>query len=135
MNFTMGEYKKLLGYIKVHYKFIPHGEKIEKICFISNQTTDKFGEIKETEKQAFYFQIIRTKKKSIDAIIEPLYEGWVYRDQLEKGESRFYRHAKWTDTITNVIIMSNKGTLNAYQGKYITFPYCWDYHNIRISPN
>ena len=127
LNFTMGEYKKSLGYMEDYYKLIPHGEKIEKISFISNQTTDKFGEIKETEKQAFYFQIIRTKKKSIDAIIEPLYEGWVYRDQLEKGESRFYRHAKWTNKKTNVIIMSNKGTLNAYQGKCITFPFCWNY--------
>ena len=61
LNFTMGEYKKSLGYMEDHYKSIPYGEKIEKICFVSNQTTDKFGEIKEIEKQAFYYQIIRTK--------------------------------------------------------------------------
>ncbi len=57
----MGEYKKSLGYMEDHYKSIPYGEKIEKICFVSNQTTDKFGEIKEIKKQAFYYQIIRTK--------------------------------------------------------------------------
>ncbi len=62
-----------------HYKFILHGEKIEKICFVSKIWCNK-----RNRKQAFYFQIVRTKKKSINAIIEPLYEGWVYRDQLKK---------------------------------------------------
>jgi hypothetical protein len=112
---------------------ITNPNKIYKICFVSSQFTEREGRKEVTPKQAFYFQIVKTDKESIKSVIEPLYEGWVYKETIHYGQSRFYRHAKYTSQKTNVYIQANNGEINIYQVKCTSFPYCHDsalYQNV-----
>ena len=121
-----GVYTDVIGYME-NFDYIYDAKNeggTTKFCFRSNETSYINGNDVETEKQAFHFQIVLSGIGTLSSILEPLYEGWVYKDILEEGESRFYRHAKWTPYKTNVFIMSTGGTLNAYQVKCPTFPYC-----------
>ena len=126
IDINSGTYQDVIGYMEnfdYTYHIKEKGEST-KLCFRSNETTMINGQEHITEKQAFYFQVVYGNIYTLSSILEPLYEGWVYFDKLEKGESRFYRHAKWTPYKTNVFIMSTLGTINAYQVKCPTFPYC-----------
>ena len=129
LDLKVDEEQISMGYMSDFYQnYLISGEtKLNNICFISKETTDKYGQEYQTDKQAFYFQIVESKEYSRYSILEPLYEGWVYKDQFDKGEVKIYRHAKWTDRKTNLIVLSRKGALNIYQGKCTSFPYCSDF--------
>ena len=119
-----------LKYLGEHYK--EYQQVINNICFKSNETTeDSNGNYVVPKKQAFYFQIIYNGNDSIYSIVEPLYEGRRYSDILYKGESRWYRNAKWSYTKTNVYIRSRNGTINAYQAVCTAFPYCYKKENLK----
>jgi hypothetical protein len=125
-NINDGVFTDTVGYMENYdyaYRVKEEGEAT-KFCFVSNQSALINNELVTTIKQAFYLQVVLGDINTLSSILEPLYEGWVYNDKLEKGESRFYRHAKWTPYKTNVFIMSTTGTLNAFQVKCPTFPYC-----------
>ena len=121
---------KEIGYLQDYYQAysISSEGEAKTVCFVSNETTSKSHNTQiETDKQAFYFQIVTIEYNTLESMIEPLYEGLRYFDVLAKGQSRFYRHARWTNYKTNIYIMSNTGTLNAYQVQCTTFPYCYDF--------
>ena len=127
---------KEVGYMKDLYELYTVKENIKPtICFESSEKTIKNGKEIQTEKQAFYFQIIVQGQYSINAVVEPLYEGWVYDDILNKGEYRYYRSAKWSQNKTNVYIMSRMGIINVFQGICHSFPYCSFYDNENIMKN
>ena len=129
--FINGKHNSSAGYMSNYF----HDSTLDKdgetthICFNSTKETLVDGKNINTPKQAFYFQVVNTDSNQMKSIIEPLYEGWKYQDNLNYGESRFYRHAKYTSSKTNVYIRSNFGTLNAYQVKCTSFPHCMDSKN------
>ena len=66
------EHKESLGYMSefyTNYQIIGESN-LNKICFVSKETTDKYGEQYQTDKQAFYFQIVESKEYSKYAILE-----------------------------------------------------------------
>ena len=109
---------------KVEYYTITENNAKTSICFRANDTTSIGDTRLKTVKLALYFQVVNTDANSMKAMLEPMYDGWKYTDKLKFGESKFYRYAKQTSYKTNVIIRSRQGTLNAYQVRCHTFPYC-----------
>ena len=129
LRFKNSEENDIVGYLQDYYKkYTVNSEgEVKTFCFVSNETTTKFIRSEPTDKQAFYFQIVTVESNTIESMIEPLYEGFRYFDLIPTGQSRFYRHARWTNYKTNIYITSNAGTLNAYQVVCTTFPYCSDF--------
>ena len=97
-----------------------------KICFVSPEKTTKDGKEVDMEKQALYFQVLNHEKDTIKNIIEPLYEGWKYVENIKVGQTKMFRHAKTTNHKTNIYIIVNNGAVEVHQIKCITFPYCYD---------
>ena len=89
----------------------------------------------ETSKQAFYFQVILGTGQTLDSIVEPCYKGWIYFDLLSQYETRFYRHAKWTNQKTNAYIISKSGAIEVFQATCTSFPYCWDIRDMKMLLN
>jgi hypothetical protein len=101
------------------------------VCFRANDTMNINGKQELTSKIALYFQVINTDSNTMKTSLEPLYEGWKYTDNLKNGESRYYRHAKSSQYKTNVFIRSHKGSMNAFQVKCTSFPYCSEPENYK----
>ena len=130
MNFL--NYKIKFDYLSSHYQIFKEGElkNYDYICFRSLPETKKIGRNGEeknvqTEKQAFYFQIIeQNPTNAIYSVIEPLYQGNIYYDKLSKYGQRFYRHAKKSDLQTYLTIVVKEGMISAKIGKCNKFPNC-----------
>ena len=83
INITInGNITRNVSYMRdyiVHYT-LDESEK-STLCFESVPTSRNYREVIETSKQAFYFQVI-TGENTLDSVIEPFYEGWIYTDHL-----------------------------------------------------
>ena len=87
------------------------------ICFKANE------ELKAT-KMALSFQIIYHEKYSYLSVLEPLYEGWEYKENIKHGQTRIFRQANPTLNLTNLYILVNNGYVEVEEAKCIKFPYC-----------
>ncbi len=127
ISFLGNTIQRDVGYMSSLYEFYTIKENIKpNICFKSNDTV--IDGQKKTEKQAFYFQIIEQEAEDGEprgAVLEPLFEEWVYDDVLAKGESRYYRTAKWIKNKANLFIMSRGGRIRVNYGYCDKFPYCY----------